>query len=85
VWGSLALLAFSFALHAVGPQADASNTSVYGTSAYLATHTWAYQATGMIKHGAELAGWMLLATAMAAAASLRMQDLVWKPVRPSGA
>lgn len=84
VWGSLGLLAFSFALHAVGPQADASSTSVYGTSGYLATHTWAYQAAGMIKHGTELAGWMLLATAMAAAASLHMQDLVWKPARPSG-
>ena len=64
VWGSLALLACSFALHAVGPQADAG-----GNAAYLAEHTWAYQLTGMLKHGAELAGWMLLATGMMVAAS----------------
>jgi hypothetical protein len=60
-WASLILLACSFALHAVGPQADAVRTM------YLETHTWAYQLTGMLKHGAELAGWMLLATAMVAA------------------
>ena len=69
VWGSLVLLACSFALHAVGPQADAD-----GSRTYLATHTWAYQVTGMLKHGAELAGWMLLATGMAAAASPPMED-----------
>ena len=63
VWGSLALLACSFALHAVGPQADLD-----GSQTYLTTHTWAYQGTGMLKHGAELAGWMLLATGMAAVA-----------------
>jgi hypothetical protein len=62
VWGSLALLACSFALHAVGPQADADGRA----TTYVITHTWAYQATGMLKHGAELAGWLLLATAMAA-------------------
>lgn len=64
VWGSLVLLACSFALHAVGPQADAA-----GSTAYLAARSWAYQVTGMLKHGAELAGWMLLATGMVAAAS----------------
>lgn len=83
VWGSLALLAFSFALHAVGAQADASSPSVYGTSAYLATHTWPYQVTGMIKHGAELTGWMLLATAMAAAASLRARAKAANAIRGS--
>ena len=62
VWGSLALLACSFALHAVGPQADADRSRPY------VAHTWAYQGTGMLKHGAELAGWMLLATGMAALA-----------------
>jgi len=62
VRGSLVLLACSFVLHAVGPQADAGGS--------LATHSWAYQGTGMVKHGAELAGWMLLATGMAAGASL---------------
>jgi hypothetical protein len=68
VWGSLALLTCSFALHAVGPQADS------GTTAYVATDTWAYQATGILKHGAELAGWMLLTTGMIAAASARRGD-----------
>lgn len=62
VWGSLALLALSFALHALGPQADAAVTKEY-----LAPDSWSYQLTGMLKHGAELAGWMLLATGMAAA------------------
>ncbi|HEY4825121.1 MAG TPA: hypothetical protein VIH85_00060 [Solirubrobacteraceae bacterium] len=65
VWGSLGLLACSFALHAVGPQADSA-----GTTAYAVTHSWAYQAAGMLKHGSELAGWMLLATGMAAVVSL---------------
>jgi hypothetical protein len=61
VWASLILLACSFALHAVGPQADSG-----GSATYPATHAWRYQATGMLKHGAELAGWMLLATGVAA-------------------
>lgn len=60
VWASLALLVCSFALHQVGPQADAVRHAVD------LTQTWAYQATGMVKHGAELAGWMLLATGLAA-------------------
>ncbi len=63
VWASLALLACSFALHAVGPQADDV------TRQWEAAYTWSYQLTGMLKHGAELAGWMLLATAMAAVLS----------------
>jgi hypothetical protein len=62
VWGSLVLLACSFALHAVGPQADADGRA----TTYLITHNWAYQATGILKHGSELAGWMLLATAVVA-------------------
>jgi hypothetical protein len=66
VWGSLVLLACSFALHAVGAQADAR-----GTTPSLATYTWGYQGTGMLKHGAELAGWMLLAIGMAAGTSSR--------------
>jgi hypothetical protein len=67
VWTSLVLLACSFALHAVGPQDDADASKTYmGSKAYLATYTWTYQVTGMLKHGAELAGWMLLATGMAA-------------------
>ncbi len=60
VWGSLSLLLCSFALHVVGPQAD-------GTRSSLPEDTWTFQLTGMLKHGAELAGWMLLATCMAAA------------------
>ena len=72
VWGSLVLLGFSFALHAVGPQADAG-----GSSAYLSTHTWAYQVTGMLKHGAELAGWILLAIGIVAGClASREDDLV---------
>jgi hypothetical protein len=68
VWGSLVLLACSFALHAVGPQADATG------GAHLATYTWAYQGTGMLKHSAELAGWMLLTTGMVAAVSRTPED-----------
>ena len=60
VWASLALLACSFVLHAVGPQADDV------TRQWTAAYTWSFQLTGMLKHGAELAGWMLLATGMAA-------------------
>ena len=68
VWTSLALLACSFALHAIGPQADGVSRP------NLADYTWAYQLTGMFKHGAELAGWILLATGMIAGASRRMGD-----------
>jgi hypothetical protein len=63
VWASLALLGGSFALHAVGLNADS-------TLGYQ-NQTWGYQATGMLKHGTELAGWMLLATGMAAASIRR--------------
>ena len=52
------MLGSSFGLHAVGPLADGSSVS------RLAAYTWPYQLTGMLKHGAELAGWMLLATGM---------------------
>ncbi len=76
VWGSLVLLACSFALHAVGPQADA-----HGSTTYLALHTWTYQLTGMVKHGAELAGWMLLATGMAAGSLVLARDPHWSPGR----
>jgi hypothetical protein len=73
VWGSLALLGCSFALHAVGPQADASAFTTW-VAAYLEEHTWAFQLTGMLKHSAELAGWMLLATGMIAGASPPIKD-----------
>ncbi len=57
VWAGLILMATSLALHKVGLAADSSTASDY---------TWAYQITGMVKHGAELAGWMLLATGITA-------------------
>ena len=52
VWAAVILMMTSLALHEVGPDADASLASDY---------TWSYQITGMVKHGAELAGWLLLA------------------------
>lgn len=58
VLASLALLVCSFALHAVGPAADVGPGQVDGS--------WTFQLTAMVKHGAELAGWMLLATGMLA-------------------
>lgn len=70
VWGALALLACSFALHAVGPQADDV------TRQWTAAYTWSFQVTGMIKHGAELAGWMLLATGMAAVVSPPAEEVL---------
>jgi hypothetical protein len=57
VWAGLVLMATSLLLHKVGLAADSSTASDY---------TWAYQITGMVKHGSELAGWMLLATGIAA-------------------
>jgi hypothetical protein len=57
VWAGLILMGTSLLLHKVGLAADASTASDY---------TWAYQLTSMVKHGAELAGWMLLATGIAA-------------------
>ena len=51
------LMVTSLLLHKVGLAADSSTASDY---------TWAYQITGMIKHGAELAGWMLVATGIVA-------------------
>lgn len=58
VSSSLAMLALSLVLHSVGLAANATSSALPWTSAY--------QLTAMLKHGAELAGWMLLATAMAA-------------------
>jgi hypothetical protein len=58
VWAGLILMATSLLLHKVGLAADASTASDF---------TWAYQITGIVKHGAELAGWMLLATGIVAA------------------
>lgn len=52
IWAGLILMATSLLLHKVGLAADSSPASDY---------TWAYQIEGIIKHGAELAGWMVLA------------------------
>lgn len=51
------LMVTSLLLHKVGLAADASTASDY---------TWAYQITGAVKHGCELAGWMLLSTGIGA-------------------
>jgi hypothetical protein len=56
-WVGLAALAASLALHRFGLAADDSTASDY---------TWAYQLTDMVKHAAELAGWLLVATGVAA-------------------
>lgn len=53
VWAGLVLMVTSLVLHKVGLAADASTASDY---------TWAYQITGIVKHSAELAGWMLVTT-----------------------
>ena len=49
----LAALVFSYAVHAFGPH-------IVATLGY-AGNTWPYQVKGMLKHSAELAGWMLVA------------------------
>lgn len=74
IWGALFLLLCSFALHAVGPQAGVA-------PGHLRDHTWAFQLTGMAKHSAELAGWMLLATGMAAAGWMAYADRAADPTR----
>lgn len=57
VWAGLILLVTSLLLHKVGIAADSSPASDY---------TWKYQIIDIVKHGAELAGWMLLATGIVA-------------------
>jgi len=57
VWAGLVLMVTSLVLHKVGLASDASTASDF---------TWAYQIEGMVKHGAELAGWMLVATGIVA-------------------
>ena len=53
----LGLLVVSFVVHAVGP----SIVSALGGGG------WAYQLKGVLKHSAELGGWLLVATGVAAA------------------
>jgi hypothetical protein len=62
VWGGLVLLVVSLLLHKVGLAADDSLASDF---------TWGYQITGMVKHGAELAGWLLVVTGIAAGMTAR--------------
>jgi hypothetical protein len=57
VWVALVLMATSLVLHQVGLDADVLNYS---------NQSWAYQITAIVKHGCELAGWMLVATGIIA-------------------
>jgi hypothetical protein len=58
---SLILLVCSFALHVVGPTAD---------TGHWGERSWIFQLIAIIKHGAELAGWILMATGMLAGAAV---------------
>jgi hypothetical protein len=62
VWAGLILMLLSLSLHEIGPDADSSLASDF---------TWSYQITGVVKHGCELAGWILVATGIAAAVRAR--------------
>ena len=64
VWGALLLLGFSFGMHAVVPKIDSLSS---------AGNTWTFQIESMLKHSAELAGWMLLATGVTAASRQGLQ------------
>lgn len=55
------LLLVSFAVHAVGPAVVSALTDG-------GTGSWPYQLKGLMKHSAELAGWMLVATGVIAIA-----------------
>ena len=57
VWAGLILMGTSLVLHQVGLASDAGAAN---------ESTWAYQIISIIKHGAELAGWTLLATGIVA-------------------
>jgi hypothetical protein len=65
IWGALLLLGLSFGLHAVVPRVDSLGS---------AGNSWAFQIKSMLKHSAELAGWMLLATGVAAASRRGLQS-----------
>lgn len=66
VRAGLALLVFSFAVHVVGPRV----VSDLGYSA----KSWPYQIKGLLKHSAELGGWVLVATGVAAVFVRRNRD-----------
>jgi hypothetical protein len=53
----IALLVFSYVVHVVGPGM---------VPALSRSNSWAYEAKGVLKHDGELAGWILLATGLAA-------------------
>ena len=55
---ALALLAVSFLVHVAAPGSE--------TTLGYQRHSWEYQIRGMIKHGASLSGWILLASGIAA-------------------
>jgi hypothetical protein len=63
VWAGLILLVISLLLHEVGVDADASKASDY---------TWSYQALAILKHGAELGGWLLVGTGLTAGIKSRL-------------
>jgi len=73
VWAGLALLILSLLLHKVGLAADDSLASDF---------TWKYQITGMIKHGAELGGWLLVVTGVVAGMTAQRLPASSKRGRP---
>jgi hypothetical protein len=62
VWAGLVLLMTSLLLHEVGATADATPSG----------DTWGYEVLAIIKHGAELGGWMLAATGVVAGLRSRL-------------
>lgn len=66
VWAALILMATSLLLHEVGLDADVLN---YGNQ------SWGYQITAVVKHGSELAGWLLLITGIVAGIQNRVPDV----------
>ena len=73
VWTGLVLMMTSLVLHKVGLDADASTASDY---------TWAYQLEGIVKHGAELGGWMLILTGIIAGSDRVSSQTTADVVRP---
>lgn len=74
-WAGLGVLAISLLLHQVGADADA---------VFASNYTWHYQILGIVKHGAELAGWTLLAVAILAAIVPRPAPSATTGERPTG-
>jgi hypothetical protein len=75
VWSGLVLLAVSFVLHQYGDQLLQSfNASITG---------WAYQIKAVVKHGAEVAGWLLVALGLVAGTEGRRPRVGPGPSRPA--